>query len=95
MVDRAILAPLFGYQVTDMIISVAGACLLLALCSMIPQPWSNSPSGISLQQPWEIAVLLSASCYELLALRIVQQTEESQRPQAGYSRSELVVLTLS
>jgi hypothetical protein len=94
MVDRTVLAPLISYQVTDMIISVAGACMLLAACSMVPRPWGNSASRLPLRQPCKVAVLLSVACYGLLAVRIVQQTEEPQRPQAGYGRSELVVLTV-
>jgi hypothetical protein len=93
-VDRTVLAPLLSYQVTDMIISVAGACVLLAGCSMVPRPWGNSANRLPLRQPCKVAVLLSVACYGLLALRIVQQTEEPQRPPAGYGRSGLVVLTV-
>ena len=57
---------LFADVATDMIISVAGAYLLLAACSMVPRPQGNSASRLPLRQPWTIAVLLSIASYGLM-----------------------------
>lgn len=58
---------LFANVATDTILSVAGAYLLLAVCSMMPRPRGNSSSHLTLRQPWTIAVLLSIASYGLMA----------------------------
>jgi hypothetical protein len=57
---------LFANIAAGMIVSVAGAYLLLAACSMIPRPQGNSASRMTLRQPWMIAVLLSIASYGLM-----------------------------
>jgi hypothetical protein len=48
------------------IVSVAGAYLVLAACSMIPRPHGSLPTRLTLRQPWTIAVLLSIASYGLM-----------------------------
>jgi hypothetical protein len=57
---------IFANIAAGMIVSVAGAYLLLAACSMIPRPQGSLVSRLTLRQPWTIAVLLSIASYGLM-----------------------------
>jgi hypothetical protein len=57
---------LFADVAPSMIISFAGAYLLLAACSMVRRPQSSSVAGLPLRQPWTIALFLSIASYGLM-----------------------------
>ena len=51
---------------SNLIITIAGAYLLLALCSMLPRQPSGLAKRLSLRRPWAIAILLSVASYGLM-----------------------------
>jgi hypothetical protein len=60
----AVTDPVFALTAQDMTLSMAGAFILLALCSRLPRPPRTANLG-SPSRPWMIAALLSAATYAL------------------------------
>lgn len=57
---------LFAAFASGLAITIAGAYILLAACSMLPRPPTDPARRLSLRQPWTIAILLSVASYGLM-----------------------------